>query len=115
LRSFIRNLDILEIWMPFAESADYETAIRGSDGESREHLPAASLEPDLKIVRSVGDLARIGERLAALECCLLEPGLRARIVRKRDDRGKRQRDRATLDASAVAWSQAEANIRRCAV
>jgi hypothetical protein len=101
--------------MPFAEPADCETAIRGSDGESRQHLPAASLESGLKIVRSVGYLARIGERLAVLECRFLEPGLRERIVRKRDDRGKRQRDRATLDTRTVAWSQAEANIRRCAV
>jgi hypothetical protein len=101
--------------MPFAKPTDDETAIRRSDGEPRQHLPAASLEPGLKIVRSMGYLARVGERLAVLEGSLLEPGLGERIVGKRDDRGQRQRDGATLDTRAVARIQAEANISRCAV
>ena len=100
----IRNDVVLEVWMPLAKSPDDEAAIRRPHVESRQHLPAPSLEPRLKVVRAVGDLARIDERLSALEQRLPELALRERAVRQRDDRNQRDRDCAARDAYPVAWT-----------
>ena len=90
--SFLRNLAVLKPRLPLAESSNDETPIRRSDVESRKHLPAASLEPGLEIVRSMGDVARIDERLPVLNRRFMEITLRERLGWERANRCQRERE-----------------------